>query len=272
MKKIFLYTLIAATGLLSSCNHNNPNDGKFNDVPDSGFLNFATTSSATPDNQNVTIPLSLTSSVNSEGLDVTYIIEAEDGDAPDAITGTYTQENAIPAGKLDGNLEINIADVANNPCYQVKITLLDTNNSNIEIGLANQDEDGTNYPTEHFISVGQLEPSLNYTGVTFFQGSPAYQFTPTLTPIEGEVNSFEINTAWGMGFLPSLNPDLDDLPYDGTLTINNDGSVTIEGNQAYATGGEGFFNACDGTISYTLTQAYLSDTSVTFDVILSPAN
>ena len=71
--------------------------------------------------------------------------------------------------------------------------------------------------------------------------------------------------------LPTLNPSLDALPYAGILTINADGTVVIEGNQSYATGGEGIYNACDQTISYTLTQAYLSDSTITFDVVLNPA-
>ena len=64
----------------------------------------------------------------------------------------------------------------------------------------------------------------------------------------------------------------DDTVVDqGQIGNQAGGTVVIEGNQSYATGGEGIYNACDQTISYTLTQAYLSDSTITFDVVLNPA-
>ena len=271
MNKLFLYTLIIFSFIsLTSCDDNDPNEDKFENNPESGWVYFSRVTTSIPYSSVSSIPVTLEAPVNSEGLDITYMVEAVDNSTtPNEVLGTFTQENAIAPGQLEGFININLAEITEGVCYQIGITIIDTNNSSVQIGLDQNEEEGTTvYPTEHYISVSEFPES--FEGTTFFQGSAVYSFTPTLTPVEGEENVYLIDTAWGVGFLPSLNPSLDDLPYAGILTINVDGSVTIEGNLSYATGGTGIYNACDQTISYTLTQEYLSDTTVTFDVILSP--
>lgn len=272
MNKLYLYTLIALSFItLSSCNHNDPNDDKFENDPEAGFVYFSRISTSIPYSQTSTIPVELTAPVNSDGLDITYnVVESEDSStAPSQILGTFTQENAIPAGETTGFLSINLAEVTEGNCYLIDVEIVDVSNNSVEIGLDQNGEDGAVYPTEHYLSIGAFPES--FIGTSYFQGNPVINFQPTLTPVEGEENVYLIDTAWGSALLPTLNPSLDALPYAGILTINADGTVVIEGNQSYATGGEGIYNACDQTISYTLTQAYLSDSTITFDVVLNPA-
>lgn len=272
MKKIVL--LFSFVGLLVACNHNAPNEGKFEADPDSGFVHFGTTITNAPGNNNVQIPLVMATATNSEGLAVTYKVEAvandgSDTDVPSEILGTFTDEDAVPAGNLSGFLTIDLTEPPIGTCYEIKVTLLSTNNEVVKVGLTESDEtEVVQFPKESIVTVGAIADS--YYGTTYFQGSPVLTFDPILTAVEGETNVYLIDTAWGVQLLPTLNPALDALPYDGTLTIHSDGSVTIAGNAPYATGGTGQYDACTGEISYTLTQAYLSDSTITFDVVLTP--
>ncbi|SHI41764.1 hypothetical protein SAMN04488096_101519 [Mesonia phycicola] len=271
MNKLYLYTLFVFSFItLVSCDINNPNEDKFEDDPESGWIYFERGTTSVPYSETATIPLTLTAPVNLNGLDVTYMVEAVDNSSvvPASVVGTFTQEDAIIEGELEGSLDINLSDIEEGVCYEIKVTILDTNNGSVDVGLDQNEEEGaTVYLTEHYLSTGVFPDEFN--GVSYYNEDPIYSFQPTLTPVEGEDNVYEIDTAWGVDFLPTLSSSLDALPYPATLTINNDGSVLIEGSADYATGGEGYYNACDQTITYTLTQSYLTDNTITFDVILT---
>lgn len=274
MNKYLKIGFIACAGavLTYSCTTDYDEDRFPRDV-ESGWLNFTqdqTTQTSVLPSENTGLALELNTSVNKNGLDVTYQVEAIPATepnqvaAPSGVEGTFTQTNAILPESLEGALQLNLPAVPAGSYYQLKVTLLSTSKDGVTVGL-----EGTDYPVIDTLNVAQLAAS--YQGATIFNGSQVYQFEPSITPVEGEANVFEINTAWGIGLLPSLNPGLPDLHYDGLLIFNNDGSVTVKGNAAYATGGTGTFDAKTGVIQYHLTQAAATLLpEVAFDVILTP--
>lgn len=270
MNKIKLILTVIITALIAvSCD---TDYNEFESDPSSGWVYFSRIETSIPFSQTSSIPVTLQASTNTEGLDITYNVIADEADSsvPSQVLGTYTQENAIAANELNGTINVNLSQVDEaSTCYEVTIELVSTSRSSVTTGLEGDEENEVNYPTMHQLSVGRF-PS-EFVGTTSFRGTPVLNFTPELIPVEGQENSYSIASAWGDGLLPTLNPDLDNLLYPAIITINNDGTVDVESNQTYATGGTGEYNACDQSISYTLSQSYLSDDTITFDVVLTAA-
>lgn len=262
MKKIFLFTLAVVGLTFQSCDINDENEGKFHANPSSGTIETQLEMISATGVTTISVPVLLNTSTNPSNLDVTYSIETVDGNPPSSILGTFTQKDAVIKGDLEGTLELNGQAPTTEDCYSVKITLMSTSRSEVSVSTEEL------ISTETIIKFGNVTPS--YSGITSFQGSPTENFTANLTPIEGMPDTFELDTAWGQGLVGTLTGDSSlEAPYDGLLIINTDGSVTIEGNATYATGGTGSFNPCDGTITYTLTQAFFANQDLTFDVVLT---
>jgi len=111
-----------------------------------------------------------------------------------------------------------------------------------------------------------------YTGMASQGGVDVLGFTSTLTLVSG--NTYTVDTAWGTNYVGALaGSDFDgQFVYTATLTINADYSVTVTGDDAWATGStSGTYDPCTNEISYSLTQALFSDPFVT-DVVLTPDN
>lgn len=262
MRKIILLTFATITLTFLSCDLNDENDGKFNADPSSGSIEFLKDTIIGTGSKNINIPVSLISSTNSNNLGVTYSVEAVEGDVPTNVLGTFTQAKVVSEDNLSGNISINTQAPNSGDCYLIKVTMISTSRENVVVNL---DENKSN---EAFIEISSIASS--YSGVTYFQGVPRENFTANLSPIEGELDSYRINTAWGEGLVEEVNGDSEAVaPYEGILIINSDGSVSIKGDAIYATGGTGVFNPCQGIITYTLTQAYFPNQDLTFDVILT---
>lgn len=128
--------------------------------------------------------------------------------------------------------------------------------------------------TNTFIkSATEVMVDTSYSGVAVSSDASVdvVNFSPTLTLVSG--NTYTIDTAWGDSLAASQdNPALaGQFQYSGTLTINADNTVTVDGDDSWATGSTtGAYDPCTNTISYTLSQALFGDPTI--DVVLTPNN
>ncbi len=137
-------------------------------------------------------------------------------------------------------------------------------------------DDGTRSEEVFKMSYNQPEyvttVDTSYSGVSDVLGT-TIPFTATLTA-GATPNSYVIDTAWGPNLVAALTGDATlegAFVYSGTLIINDDDSVEVIGDDAWATGGTGFYNACSNEIFYTLTQDLFTN-NFTVNVVLTPDN
>ena len=94
-------------------------------------------------------------------------------------------------------------------------------------------------------------------------------WTLKMTPVAGETNKFNVDTGWGPNCVSTLTGNdayNGRYLYRGVLTINNDKTVSFEGDQTWASGGTGSYEPCEDRIKLTLRQS-LFRTAFTVDVI-----
>ena len=126
MKKLIFSDLLIfiAPFLIISCS-TDYTDGNFKRDTDSGWVQFASDSSAAVAGNNAQIAIDLQTITNDEALSITYSVEAVEGDVPQSILGTFTQDNAVNRGENLGIISIPTETVNNDQCYSIKITILD---------------------------------------------------------------------------------------------------------------------------------------------------
>lgn len=114
--------------------------------------------------------------------------------------------------------------------------------------------------------------TLSYTAEVFAFGEEAPSYQVNLVPVPGTDNQWQIASAWGPTFVAwaTGNPAYENqYLYSGTIILNDDFTVTVDGNDAWAIGGTGSFSPCTQVFSYTLEQG-LFTTSFATDVVLTP--
>lgn len=261
MKKIIM--LFSLVGCLVSCNHNAPNEGKFEVEPNSGWVEFETTIIETSTVSGVSIPVYQRSAINEDATVITYKVEAAEGSTvPAGVTGTYT--DTIPATELMGTLDFAVAET--DASYSLIVTIIGTSQDNLQIGLAGEEGE---HPFVASVKICDGTIASTYSGTAYAAGNEVV-FTATFTPVEGQTNVYTIDTAWGQDFVAILagDPSLSgQYPYSGTLTINADQTITIVGDESYATGGTGTYDVCNKTFTYQLGQTLFTG-DLQIDVVL----
>ena len=271
MKKIITITFCFCLALVTfNCNEEGLNDGKFNSNPESGWIEFDNESSSTNQGQAfVEIPISLPIGINPNGQSITYSISLLSGSLPDGALGTFS--TVIPPAETTANIVFDIPQ--SDDSYEVVFTLLRSDNAGFQIGLP----DGSKQITHNlFVNCAPVVgTTYNGTvtssdiGLTSSNNGP-FNFTATITQTSD--NTYAVNTAWGPNFVALLaqQPGLAGaFVYPATLTLNADGSVTVTGGAAYATGGSGSYDPCEDVFTYNISQAVFNG-DFTVDVVLSP--
>lgn len=114
--------------------------------------------------------------------------------------------------------------------------------------------------------------TTSYDVTVFAFDDEAPSFSTTLVPVTGAENTWSVTSAWGPEFVAwaTGNPIYSNMfLYSATFKIEDDFSVTVVGDDAWATGGTGVFNPCSQEMQVTLTQD-LFTTGFTVDVVLTP--
>lgn len=141
----FIYSILSfAAIMLVSCDYNDPNDGKFGNDPEAGWVSFQTEGSTmvsvAPNGEIVSsIPVVINAPVN-KGLTVNYTIEEVDGSASYVSAGSVY----IPKGELMANIKLPVSGAAT--CSSFNVVLTSTSRANVTVGL-----DGNGILSQEFI-------------------------------------------------------------------------------------------------------------------------
>lgn len=267
MKVLSKISLALALSLaLFSC-EDKANEDKFSADKESGWVQFIDNAEVKVSScgGQVEIPVKLYSPVNTSGLTVNYSITSVSGNLSTVLNSSQGTVE-IPAGKLEGVLvlDVNPVTVADGE-FEFDLELVSTSRSNVSAGLS----DGIR-PVNKSVVVSYV--ASNYDGYPVINaagGIDAPQFecilTPTLNPYE-----FTIDTAWGPEFVAFATGSAafsGQYVYSGTIQIDPlTNNVTVIGDDAWATGGTGTIDDCDGSMNVTLSQILFGASSFTVTV------
>ncbi len=264
------YTLIVMTLFsLFSCNEvERPNLGLNTQWLQFDNNNYLVSESAT---EPFRIPVLLAANENANGVDVQISIEASQAEG-------YTLEPSngvvnIPAGEFVGYITVTPIDNTDTD-GDITITMTLSEQNTFPVGIAGQGI----YNTETLITIQDddcpVALSSSYTGVSFASDNPgslAPEFTAALSLVPGTTNTYTINSAWGPNFVGWATQDSSfngQYIYSGILVVNDDLTVTITGDDTWATGGSGTYSSCNDEFNFVLTQD-LFNGDFTVEVTLS---
>lgn len=260
MKKRLGYIVLCAFFAVQySCDTDYYGDAFEND-PTSGWVEFKGLFTQVSTGATVSIPLIQQSPVNEIATTITYTVTQAANSidtAPASVLGTFT--TVIPKNEVDGAIVLEIP--ADNLDYTLEITLVDTSQDNLILGLeGNTPEE---HPIVHTVQVCDGTIKTSYTGMSYIGESLISTFQATLTPVPGEDNTFNIDTAWGTDFVANAASDptlVGQFVYSGTLTVNDDRSVIIVADDQanFPNGGTGTYDPCTKTFNLVLTQELFS--------------
>ena len=293
MKKIIKLLPILLLVVAFSCEQDD-NHGRFVNDPTSGWVEFGTSTSATTITlitESLTLPVSLRVPTYPNGIDVTYTLQAVEGDFTSIVTSTGNTVSFI-GSELPGtestpnvkNIELtfeNIADLTEIVVFDVVLTAVNT--SGVSIGI--DDESITSYrvSTPCPIVVG-----TDYTASeTLFNGDVGAPqgHSLVLTPVPGFDNAWTVDTIWGTGFISTLCGGCVPEPsYPGPITFVLDPITleltVIEGGEPAGSGnpldigytitGGGTYDSCNDVFIFNMEQSLLTSGGVpgTVDVTI----
>lgn len=155
MKKLISRIFFVAFGALAlvSCNNDNdPNDGRFGNDPQSGWIQFPlqnTTYIVSGLVTEFTVQVSLEAPVNTDGLEFTYTIQDVQGSTDGYINRTGT--GIVPKNSRSGFITFTLPNTSLTSCKEFDIKLTGTNRPNVQVGLNNM----TEKPITHRVLVGK---------------------------------------------------------------------------------------------------------------------
>lgn len=182
---------------------------------------------------------------------------------------TLSSENVIiEAGSYSGSITISPIndDMFNSDLpRELEVRIVD-NNAGYMNGIA--DEGSFRKVITIIDDDCETDLSSTYSSEVKVGSSEAPSHTATLTPVDGSDNQYNIDSAWGPKFVSWATGDnsFDNrFVYSGILTLQDDGSVSIESNIGNGTGS---YDSCGDVFNLTLSQEVFSD-SFQVNVVLN---
>ncbi|AWI24529.1 lipoprotein [Flavobacterium pallidum] len=302
MKKSIYIFFLGAVALLSSCNENDKNYGRFDADPTGGWVQFSEDCAGIVygATSEITIPVELYVPVNSDGTDVSYTLSDVVGNSTAIVperSGSITitaddQENGgITGRRMVKNIVLNVTDAGLAETVEFDVTLTTTSKSQVTIGLP----DNSKPVVKRVVVRAFGSPAYQYAGtsVQYLPGTPPTpafvgpEYTQTLNTVPGTPLQFTTTSAWGPTFVQALSGQNVNRPYPATITITDvvykDGAgnkvsgtyvVNVAGINDPASpnrypGGKGTYNACTNTFDIMLNQGVFNS-PFTVRTIYSP--
>lgn len=262
MKKIYILFCVAI--LAVSCK--DTSNELPQDYPDSGWVEIGDDRldvKAPFQSLIVNVPIQLGVGNNSKGQVITYEVKQTKGETVKGLkTGVFKYK--FNSGDKSAGMPVEIIDAPN---YELSVTLLSTNNPEYTIGLS----DNSKRISFKIGVCGSIPIASGYDAQSYIDVNVISNFTLDPVLVAGTNNKYEISTAWGADFVAnaannSLFKKL--FIYPAFITINDDFTITVEGNPNdpsnvfganYALGGTGTFDICTNSITYELKQGLFTN-------------
>lgn len=266
-KLVFLFAAILGMFLVTSCDHNNPNNDKFGASPDEGYLIFdGRTPTITPSMDTLHLTVKNTSPVYNNParpIEVSYELVQQEGPNPNDFLTRDSQTFTIPAGETTAPLDFAINSTLQQQLAQngeqIKFTIvLKTNDKKVAaIDVSSLD---MVYPCA-------INPATKYTAQTSvpdigYDASDFETYNVELTEIAP--NIYSVNDIFAKDWVSALTGDdsyYGAFPLGVTLIVDpSTFEVTIQpNNPQLASGGSGFYDPCNDTWSLDIDQTLFSD-------------
>lgn len=269
MKNILKITLMLLLVFTLGCEDDD--SSRFRDEPSSGWVDFrSSTGTATIVLQatELEIPLNIKVPVFPNGLNIGYTLEPVSGNfAPYVNTSGnvyVSPDNLTRTASVLLEFE-DLTQLQEQLIFDVVLTSVDA--PGVTIGV-----DETSVTRFRVSTPCPSVYSANYNVDVTALGSTAPSHSVALTPVAGTDNQFTVTSTWGPNFVgwATNNSGLNgQYLYSGTITVNDDLTVGVIGNDAWATGGTGSYDPCLDQFTITLTQG-LFTTSFTVDIVMTP--
>jgi hypothetical protein len=280
MKKIIKLLPILLLVFTFSCEQDD--DGaRFANEPTSGWVEFATASSSTtvsPFAETLSLPVSLRVPVYEDGINITYALQAVEGDYSTIVSTGNTLTFLPEAHGIDGNPSVksielvfeNLDTVTDPIVFDVVLTATDVNG--VSIGV-----DENSIVSYRVSTPCPVNTSASYNVDVAALGGAAPSHTVELTPT-GVPNQFSVTSTWGPNFVgwATGNDGLNgQYLYSATISINDDLTVSVISTDSQAGGdgsadtdGYGTYDSCNDVFLITMTQGVFT-TAFTVDLVMT---
>ncbi|AXG72853.1 hypothetical protein DVK85_00840 [Flavobacterium arcticum] len=281
MKKIFYsFIVIAALSLVGCSGDNDPNDGRFFDDPESGWVTFNLGSIAEPlpnfaygiagcevESRQIIVPLLLDAPTNKDGLQVEYTITDFEGTSEGVIS--HSGYAVFPKGSLEGTITIDYPETIESSIGFV-ITLTETSRNNVVIGHPDDTE-----PVTYIVRInkGNRDSLLGISEDTFVELEEEDELTYLIS--QGAASNEIIISNISKLFT-------DDSVSETRVFINEDGTISgpdFSENFLYFNGDvaadfyvgdiEGTYDACEGVIDLSFKLRFGTTTTGVQNVVLN---
>ncbi len=268
MKKYIKYIASVALvlGFLSSCEE----DLLVYDT-DSGFVQVESTSaSIAEDGGAVTAKVLVGSGKNDSGVTVNFNVTVDGGDASRYTISPANGVLEIPAGSFEGEITVTAIDNLNAD-GDVVLTIDLAESTSIPIGVGGEGK----LNTQSVLTIIDNDcPTMiadSYAVRVLAFGDEAPSHNVEMVPVTGTTNQFTVASTWGPNFVGWATGDSGfngRFLYSATITINDDFTVDVVGNDAWATGGTGTYASCPDEFTFTVTQGLFTN-PFTVDIIMT---
>jgi hypothetical protein len=285
MKKIINYLFVFVALALTSCEEEQSNN-LGTESPTTGWVEFAGTGTATLTftTEELVLPVDINVPVYTDGLTVSYTIEAVDGDFNEILT-TGSSIFVDPSDTdRSASLMLNFSGIdAISELIVFDVVLTGVSSAGVNVGV------GSESVTRYRISTPcPVVLTSTYTGTeVLYNGGPAPSgHTATVTVESAEDNIYSLDTVWGPTFISTLCggcvPDgeyvgpitfqVNPLTFEITVLAGGEPSgVGLTFDLAYNIVGSGSMDTCNNVITLNLEQDLLTSGGIpgTVDVILT---
>ena len=264
-----LFTLLIVTSVLVSCNRDQGDTDYLNDRETTIFFSASAATLFVQEGEPNIVEIAVGATAVAS-TDIPFSISVDP--ASTAVEGvdfnilgsstSFSNGNIISTFRVQGDFE--------NAEIDGKVAILNLTSNDVSVSASNQ------FTLELF----KFCPfdGLDTTSYTASVSVPdlgvdeAPSYILSVDPVPGTDNQWTIYSAWGPEFVAFLtgNPIYSGIfLYSATIVLNDDFTIDIVGNDAWATGGAGTFSPCTQEFTYTLSQGLFTG-SFGVDVVLTP--
>ncbi len=129
-KKLGITLIALCIFALTSCNEDDPFGGN---NPKSGYVSLENENITINQSGKFSIPVNLNTSINPNGVNVSYTIESTQGNVPNTFSDISNGNITIKSGEIISNIELDIPNTRES--FSLRLALTGTDDSSFSVGL-----------------------------------------------------------------------------------------------------------------------------------------